>query len=246
MLSPEPAKTLDESRIFAALETETPIEEVKYDEVDEPTDLTNKDSKRKPFHEMRRCQGRRRTVWGISLSVLVVGLVIATSLLAIFLQQKESSQTSDNTTNSSFDLEQFAKNHIPAYSWEAAQIGNSPQAQALAFINATASLYPTYRLQQRYSLAVLHYSTSFSARDGTGPKEENECEWFWYPGGNAILEATWSEDRSKCTNDSRYLILGLEDAALNGTIPKELEMLSDLRYLNFAKNFLTGPVPSEL
>jgi hypothetical protein len=217
---------------------ETPVEDVKFDEPDEPY--------QQPREEDRTFS--RKCI--LVVSGLALGLIVIVTSLILLVNQKDNSTESKsepsppgNATSAPFDIEQFAKAHIPRYSWEVAlRNRTSPQARALEFINSTATpTDPIYRLKQRYALSVLYFSTSLSIDNGTALQNTiDECDWFRFPGIDDVFQIP------RCTNDSRYVDLRLENIALHGTIPSELGMLTDLKNLSLSGNYFHGTVPSEL
>jgi hypothetical protein len=235
----EPAKTVDhyDERMAAALEAKTPLEEVKFDEVDVNVHVHRSD--RQLDQSGDHSSWKRRTI--LVFLVLVIGLIAAAAVLAVLLEGRGDDASTGNT--SSLNLTQFAE-EIPQYSREAAQRNSSsPQALALAFVQSTASSYDSFRLKQRYALSVLNYSTSLADVELEG---ENECDWFWQPKFDYILETTWDQNHEICDTDKRYLLLVLDNALSFGVIPAELEMLTNLKYLNLARNPVTGNIPRQL
>jgi hypothetical protein len=234
MTRPESTKTVasrDEERIIAAVEAATPIHEVKYDEAEDPTTLSI-DRQQRPDGRPKPNFWKCRKVTVCIVFTLSVGLIVAAAMLAVLLRR--------NKAGADFDIEEY----IPKYSLEAARRNStSPQARALAFINATSSAYPPYRLRQRYALAVLYFSGSVD--DESALKDENECKWFSGPSVDAVLEGTWGEGRDICSKDGRYSILVLAESSWNGTIPSELEMLDRLQYLSM-RHVAAGSIPTEL
>jgi hypothetical protein len=218
-----------ESLKSAALEGGTAVEDVKFDEKNIGTDgveqVNENNSPIKPvaipYWKSRKC-----AVWA---GILTAGLILASILPAVFLRRSKP-----------FDIDEFASKEIPLYSWEAAnRSGTSPQAKALKLISATSpGSYSTFRLKQRYALAVLYYSASSIA---DGDFNESECQWFWDTDVRVILQ-----DRVPCDNDDRYRSLVLAGGSFNGTIPSEMEMLNDLQYLNFGRSSLHGTIPTHL
>jgi hypothetical protein len=245
VMSPESSKTVasheDEARIAASLAAKTPVQQVQFDEQVGSAKVLS-------FRIVRsQCNwsSPKRPIW--AACAFLVGWIVLAAVLASILPRnnnvteapRPAETLPKHASNSSFTIDMFAETFIPKYSWEIAQRDeNSPQAQALAFINATLSLYPSYRLQQRYALAVLYYSTSLSHIDSGAFGDDNECNWF----GNSTLR----ENGDTCTSDKRYLVLTVDQRRVNGTIPPELEILSDLKCLNFSGTSLRGTIPPEL
>jgi hypothetical protein len=224
----ESAKTTswgpDESHILSSLEAETPIQDVKIDELD------GEDAR----SEIKPSSGWRSRKCAFLTSIVAI---IVVTPLTILLPKKSS------RSSSPFNITQFAESHIPPYSREAAdRDSSSPQAKALSLINATASAAdPIDRVQQRYALAVLYYSTAPSAA-GRGIKDENECYWFNDADPDLI---TW-DGSNNCDSSDQYLLLVLTGSSLTDTIPREVGMLTALQYLNFRGSSIHGTVPTEL
>jgi hypothetical protein len=134
-------------------------------------------------------------------------------------------------------------NGLPRYSLELAH-GNasSPQAKALDWLekDPLRDRYPgVYRLNQRYALAVLYYSTNgtaWSENDGW-LSNDNECSWYSHD---------VYQEHGMCDGDSRLSTLDLVAFSLQGSIPAELELLAGLQRLRLWDDTLSGTIPSEL
>jgi hypothetical protein len=125
-------------------------------------------------------------------------------------------------TNTS-TVDQFLSG-LPTYSRELA-FGNasSPQATALDWLRSDPLYgeYELHRLNQRYALAVFFHSTdgrSWSISDGW-MSYENECAWYqhWTAWAGGV-----------CAEGSRLSVLDSYNNELGGSLPTELELLSDL------------------
>jgi hypothetical protein len=240
MLSKTPASDPDESRILEALEADTPIHNVQIDEPDTPASYSfpSPPPHSQSERDNTRCRKSRKfTLWA---SAFAVGIILVPTLLTVLLPD----------TNSKSLVEKFAEKSIPRYSREAAERNaESPQAKALAFINATFnSTHSVSRLRQRYSLAVLYFSViSGDLRNASIIMDRNECNWFWSSEIDIILNAPqWGGYRNICDDDNRYLVLVLHGSNFKGTIPSELEMLGDLQYLMFRGSNIHGTIPTEM
>jgi hypothetical protein len=119
---------------------------------------------------------------------------------------------------------------LPPYSIDLAD--NDPasaQANAMRWLQADP-LYNeylnVYRLNQRYALAVLYYSTNGDSwRNRTGwLSDENECNWYWYTRADV------------CSMGFRLSTLDLHYNGLQGSIPTEVELLTDLETMYFWEN----------
>jgi hypothetical protein len=134
-------------------------------------------------------------------------------------------------------------NGLPPYSKElASNNASSPQAKALDWLQKDPLYhqYPNvYRLNQRYALAVLYYSTNGDSWDNSTGwlSDDSECTWYQYNGYGP-------EDDNSCTEASRLAFLDLYLNVLGGTIPTELELLTDLEYMFLLGG--SGKIHSEL
>jgi hypothetical protein len=126
---------------------------------------------------------------------------------------------------------------LPSYSRQLAQSNSSsPQAKALTWIKNN-SQFPLYRLNQRYALAVLYYATDGDSWDDKEGwlSEGSECDWS----GNYCSAALRLSE----------VIYSFVD--MNGFLPSELEMLTDLETMVFfqvttSDRELLGVIHSEL
>jgi hypothetical protein len=130
---------------------------------------------------------------------------------------------------------------LPAYSIDLASTNSgSPQAKALEWLKKDPRydeyLY-AYRLNQRYALAVLYYSTNGDSwLNNTGwLSNDTECSWYSSRYNDKI-----------CAEASRVSFLNLDSNRLDGTIPTELELLTDLEEMFFTELSLSGTIHSEL
>jgi hypothetical protein len=240
MTSPRPAKQVAdprEARIWAALEIETPIQHVTIDEASEPShgvsaqvQISEDDDRASVWRVTRREVNERRCTW-IFVILAVVSLTLGT-----VVRRTNSPSTHEARIDS---LETF-KSRLPAYSLNMAQANaSSPQAKALAWLHNDSD-YELYRLNQRYALGVLYYSTNIAewSNARTWMTSTNECTW--YTGSSFISEA--------CNESSRLSVFFVQGGFyLAGSIPRELELLTDLRRLRcYSDAALSGSIYSEL
>jgi hypothetical protein len=218
MSTTQPAKTADQCgvRIIAALEFETPIQQVTYDDADYP-DLV-------PTSEqnavIKKCY---------KLVILFVVIVAAISInLGSILGLNDAAAPALPMT----PMDVFKRN-LPAYSLMMAQTnGSSPQAKALMWLQDDSD-YELYRLNQRYALAVVYYSAKRPWWNGGLEWLSNSSECGWDIG-----------HKLKCDALSRLLSLDLSQVRIIGSIPRELELLTDLQSLSVG--LMSGPIHSEL
>jgi Leucine-rich repeat (LRR) protein len=110
--------------------------------------------------------------------------------------------------------------------------------------------YTEATILQRWVLAVFYYSTNgpawnndnFPAVFDVGKTPwltySDECQWLSTNRG--------SNNGAVCDKDNNIFALHLRSVGLNGTIPHELGLLSNLRLIFANNNSLTGSIPAEL
>jgi hypothetical protein len=135
-------------------------------------------------------------------------------------------------------------NGLPSYSLKLAENDiSSPQAKALRWLQMDPQYneYELYRLYQRYALAVLYYSTNGNwwSHNSGWLLDDNECLWY-----HQFDELATHNDTS-CTEASRLSVLDLGENGLDGTIPTELELLTDVEKLRLYGS-TSGKIHSEL
>jgi hypothetical protein len=153
---------------------------------------------------------RNRTI----LAIAVVVAVVLVATVAVVAQKNKEAPVA----------EQFLSG-LPAYSMKLAKNDpESPQAMALDWLQKDPlyNEYELHRLNQRYALAVFYHATKGSSwiNSDKWVTEGNECSWY----------AT--EDGDTCGENSRLTVLSLGDNALGGTVPTELELLTNLSKMN--------------
>ena len=119
------------------------------------------------------------------------------------------------------------------------QEAGSPQNEAFTWLSSSPdlALFSDDRKLQRYSLATLYYSAggdNWRNNDGW-LSDENECDWF-------------SRSAAVCDNLGYYTDLSLGFNDLQGTVPAEMALLSQLKSVSLSGSKdgkLTGTVPKE-
>ena len=156
---------------------------------------------------------------------------------------------------------------LPEYTLEALRDPNSPQSQALRWLE-NDPIYDEYsvaRKQQRFSLATLAYSATSDTTawlNSTGwLSSDHECDWFSDPTSleNLNLESPCEfvvnirrQPRqeggsvSVMTEERQYVALLLPTNGLQGNIPPEIAMLSELRTVDMSGNLLLNQIPPTL
>mmetsp|Transcript_24781 Transcript_24781/g.37768 ORF Transcript_24781/g.37768 Transcript_24781/m.37768 type:complete len:867 (-) Transcript_24781:60-2660(-) len=107
-----------------------------------------------------------------------------------------------------------------------------------------------FHMLQRYVLAVLYYSTNGDGWDNPLGflSDDPECEW----GVSDGYIPTWygymdgSLPNPPCNDESNLIALSIGSNDLLGTIPKELALLTDLKFLALVDNPLSSTIPTEL
>jgi hypothetical protein len=106
-------------------------------------------------------------------------------------------------------------------------------------------------LISRYALAVLFYSTSGRDPESTSPMETDWTQHTLWMTGEGYCK--WHG--VKCIGDDDYFLtegngkvfqVSLPSNNLRGSIPSEIEALSDLFLLDLKSNYLEGPLPHHL
>lgn len=116
---------------------------------------------------------------------------------------------------------------------------DTPQSKALYWLtdNSEWDAYTDARKIQRYALAVLYFATNGDASwiNSEGwLTDENECTWYT------------SSVNDVCTPENRMNILHLEQNGLNGTLPSEVGLLSELTDIRLEANEISGNLPAQL
>lgn len=173
---------------------------------------------------------------------LVIIIAIAIILIVVFVRHKSNGKDSSPQKGSSPQMGRSSKfeSLLPNYTKEALNNKRSPQSMALQWFNRDESQgsYEKSRKLQRFALATLYYSTGGSNwTDSTlWLSGSNECGWF-----------TSGGEMMSCTNDSTFVNLELAENNLQGTIPREIELLRELKVINLNDNLgLGGPIPTHI
>lgn len=123
---------------------------------------------------------------------------------------------------------------------------DSPQAAALQWISEdtrqTSTAEDDPYLAQRYSLAVLYYSTrgQYWTNSEGWLTNEGYCNWY---GVQCLGSETSIVEQS---GNGPVFDVNLSSNHLRGTIPSELNAFQDLLFLDFKGNRLEGTLPSDL
>jgi hypothetical protein len=173
---------------------------------------------------------RRRYLICSAVTVILLGMIG----LIVGLTQRPAND---------FSIESFVKLYLPQYSQQAILADpESPQAIAITFLSKDPkiSTYTNTERLTRFSLATFYYALS----DPDRREWDNSTGWVTY-----TEECSWfasSNSKSVCSADGRFIALTLEENSLSGSLPLELELLSDLQEIRLRENFITGVLPSEI
>jgi hypothetical protein len=166
------------------------------------------------------------------LGIVGIGALVAAVLLGVLLSKDGDPPVTSAPTYNRGDL---LGNAIPSYSLELASANSSsPQAKAKAWLSNNSQFYEydDDRLRQRYALAVLYYSTNGEAWENSTGWLSNEDECTWHSTVQPDTIKTWGPI---CQAGSRFSVLDLSNNSLAGTMPSELELLSELRVMYLAQ-----------
>jgi len=129
----------------------------------------------------------------------------------------------------------------------------SPQFNALFWLQEPINEgYSEPRLLQRYALATLYYATNPNNISWTTSSlwltDANECKWYSTSESADICttNSTSTDKDSVSIVDNMYTVLDLRQNGLNGRIPDEISLLTNLRTIRLGNNALTGSIPSHL
>jgi hypothetical protein len=172
---------------------------------------------------------RRRAIACISL--LALGCVVGVAVGIVSSKSKTSDKSPEYQLIS---FEQFRDARLPADSLlRATSDLLSPQARALQWLEATleGSTLASWRLLQRYSLAVLYFSLH-------GEGWLNNTAWL-----TGMDECSWALDDWPCDVNDRYISLSSVENNVTGAIPPEIGFLTDLEKIDLSENAVSGGVP---
>merc|ERR1712151_414943 len=105
---------------------------------------------------------------------------------------------------------------------------NSSQYQAMQWILADTHYSSDLDIYQRYSLMTIYYSLN-------GISWTNNNKW-----GTSSTECNWFG--VKCDADGNISELDLQNNALNGVIPPEIELLANIETIDLSSNSISGAI----
>jgi hypothetical protein len=172
----------------------------------------------------------------IILAIMLLAMVIVAVSVGIAIPTRgdgksslpERSTTSPTAPPSGSSIVDQFLGGLPFYSvLQAKSNASSSQAKALAWLQTDPhfSTFELYRLHQRYALAVFYYSTNGEAWFNSTGWLSNTSECTWYMDTDTFQNVT--ED--VCEEASHLSLFSLRYNGLAGSIPKELELLTNLQ-----------------
>jgi hypothetical protein len=195
------------------------------------------------------CGLQRRTLWILAILLLAVigGIVYA---VVNSLNGNNDGTSSASTTTVVTSKEDLVKEltSLNAVSKDDLALFDDPtsvHSQALAWLSndtiATAQDHSPRDVVQRYVLAVLYFATS--GPNWTSPYLSSDSVCTWNLGGTR----DYSKQGVYCWNDGLsvdYLILRANN--LQGQLPWELVLLTNLERISLSQNLLTGTIPTRI
>lgn len=189
-------------------------------------------------------QRKHRTVGFVLLSAALIGLAVG---IPLSLQRGGSAQStagSTQPTSVQADFDALLSNST----LNAIRRNSTPQARAYQWLFAPGGSavlpadQPMQRLLQRFALATLYYSTGGDAdwinTTGWLNATIHECRWNGVGCGPDVA----NDDQA----DREITRLDMPDNGMSGSIPAELEKLTNLQLLRLGSARLSGAIPTEL
>ncbi|CAB9504698.1 Leucine Rich Repeat [Seminavis robusta] len=180
------------------------------------------------------------------LSLLLVAILLPMKLLdpksstKVEDDEETSAEPPGSNSNTTFIID------LPSYTRQAIMDDNqSPQAKAYTWLLDDPYLldYTNDRKVQRFALATLFYATNgpyWTASQHWLDYEKNECQWW-----NLAKLPPLGADA--CTGGDNFNALALAGNQMQGSIPREVGLLSTLRALVLGdQDNLVGSIPMEL
>jgi hypothetical protein len=137
-------------------------------------------------------------------------------------------------------IREFRDVLLPPSSLEQATLDPlSPQRRALQWLESDVqgTKLLGWRMLQRFSLAVIYFALNgeqWFNRSGW-ISSQDECSWFY--------GSSFTVDDEPCDSSGQFVMLGLPDNNLSGSIPRELTLLTKLEVINLRENSVSGSIP---
>jgi hypothetical protein len=203
---------------------------------------------------------------GILGAIVVVSVVIF--LIYHFISgndhREQGSHRKQKKDRSDMPIEDYVWSLLPEYTTDNIDTTNliSPSPQTLAYKwilkDPNVQDYAEWRIVQRYALATFFYSTggntSWIDKGKWLSYEDHENDWKW---SSSLLSSITDysedfalpEDLYELLHGSRhdeFRHLWLFNMGLKGSIPKEIGLLTSLRFIDLTSNKVQGTLPETL
>ncbi|CAB9528146.1 Leucine Rich Repeat [Seminavis robusta] len=208
-------------------------------------------------------------VWAVGVVLVAAITIILVFTLADGSSNKTSSVYAPNATDSprpstnfTLTLEDRILSLLPDHAH--LRQATSPQSRAFNWIldDPTVEEYSNWRIQQRYALATVYFSTggeTWAENDYWLSYIVHECNWYGkksfalkeslvhvYDGYLEGLFPSTDPPPATCHKDGSYQHLWLDQNNLVGSLPRELYMLTSLKTLSTGLNQLFGTIATEI
>lgn len=208
----------------------------------------------------------------VILLILLLGLGIGDDSTADNRAVTSTASADNNNTSVPVSAEVYVKTLLPNYTLEAI-VGSPEGPQALAydwlvndpFLFAGNYTNADWRLVQRFALATLFFATSgheWDSQDSWLDYFVHECSWVFVESdflkykeitelfsidsacGDGTQEHTKAAGSKSSKESEAFVALRLGKNNLQGSLPRELALLTSLQSIDFSLNALTGEIPS--
>jgi len=210
----------------------------------------------KPAEQLEKERKRRRSLWLVSVLLFLSVLLILALLVGLIVrsQRREAKEdivdiASSTPTTAPTDI---IISGLPKATTEIILSNiDAPQTRAYQWMLNDPQLmdYSNPRKQQRFALATLFYTadnttTTTNGRQYLTPKsaydwldyEVPECQWF----------ITIDNVPSNCNAEDQYIHLFIKNYQLEGSLPPEISLLTNLITIDASDNQFRGGLPSEI
>lgn len=185
--------------------------------------------------------GVKRIYWVFLILVVLMALLLGLIVLA-FTGASASSSEEKPVNNAKVPLSDPRMELFPPYTQASFRNPQSPQSKAFTWLINDPSFeqYSGERRMQRFALAVLYFSTNGEGwidADRVLQYDSDECQWFYSRAARVTPPAC-------ATAGGIIEALVLDSNNLEGTIPAELFLMTNLKVLSMADNQLASTIPS--
>ena len=231
-----------------------------------PGETLNNNSSKHDTHQRSTCQ-KISSHWEWILASFITGLIVGCLLWFFLLRDATSDSSSSNKnnnnppplpTNITGSLEAtYVLSLLPNRTQQTiVDQPYAPPSVALRFVLQDPAIsdrvYPDWRIRQRFALACLYYATNgphtWKRRDQWLSYDHHECDWYTtsssHNNNSTTMCSFWDPDDQYQATTQRITHLDLSNNGLQGSLPDELYLLTDLQSLILEANQLQGSLPS--